>query len=94
MLHRISRLARRFVVALHRFWRLGTSSVLAYRLQLRDQTKTIGRVIDSRVIGEHLCITDIDGATYLVHVVEVRSYMPLRSVASLRYIGNLQVVGE
>jgi len=36
----------------------------------------VERVIDCQVIGEHVCLTDIDGRTYLVALSEVRYLAP------------------
>lgn len=78
---------------LARLWRFSFSGVCGYRLRTEGGTRTVERVVDTQVIGEHLYLTDIDGLTYIVALAHVRSLLPIQYASEHRMLHPLQVVG-
>ena len=77
----LSRL-HRWVSALVRrvSWWLQSSTVHHYVVRLvGGETRTVGRVITHRIVGEHLELVDLDGALYLVRLDCVDSVRPAAS---------------
>lgn len=93
MLETLRQRLRKVRTGLYRLWRLSVNQTCGYRLRTDGVTRSIERVVDTQVIGDHLYITDIDGLTYIVALAHVRSLLPIQYASEHRMLNPVQVVG-
>lgn len=77
-----------------RLWRLSSCRVCGYRLRSQDgESRVLDRIVDTRLIGEHIFMTDIDGRTYTVALSSVSLLVPIDLRPAASTLQPIQVVG-